>query len=244
LWEIYHNTSINHPTVFNISIARQVWDLNPVLAYDSVLVDNEYRGEEDSCGIEPFALPSTPIGAPQWTLYHDSGMIVTYKDGLGVSRPYSDAINLFTAFQAPASDTIPVFVMPVLYELLADGSIVPRGIEGISFDPGAGALSPSIWINAILNYQHNIPSVVAHELAHILLDVQAPPLWGDNSTEFLHIQTNTGFAKLTRASTSPGATTNVIANDINRRTLISYNGRSACREAQFSPYVRLEVVGS
>jgi len=238
---IVHTSPLNYTDGFNILTADHVWNAARILVYDSALVGNEYGGEADSCGIQPIAQPSATISPPTWTLVQDSGWFVTQKfPGDPATYVHPDGQRLFDAFYSIASDTVPVFIIPHLIELQADGSYGWRGIEALAF--ASGTMFPSIWINARVNHADGIFSTLAHEMSHILIDPQPPSLWGDNSTPFLHIQTHIlpSVQKLTRASTAIGRTILVNATDQNRQNLIRLRVRDACLDAKFSRYVKLE----
>jgi hypothetical protein len=238
--EVYHTSPLNYRDGYNIAVATGVWYFNALYDYNEAFYEEEYRGARDPCDIVPTDLPAAAISAPQWPLYLDSGLIVTQELADGTQEPYVDALNLFDAFHPFASDTAPVFMLPLLYIIRNTGQIEQRGIQALAFP--SGWMEPSVWFNSRVFHANPTPSTLAHELAHLLLDPQPPTLWRDNATPFLHIQTETGVTRQGRASSAVGPVVSVTATDVNRRNLIVYNNRSACRDAQFSRHVHIEIV--
>lgn len=237
--EVYHTSPLTYRPAFNLGPAREVWRSNPVLAYDTFFVGSEYRGERDSCGIDPVAITAAAISPPEYVLVQDSGWIVDeVLPGQVNPRPHADGLRLFQAFYIPADSVVPVFVIPRLIQLQANGTYAWRGVYGFAY-PG-GALYPAIWLNSRQIEDHVITqpinrrpySVLAHEMAHILVDPLNFPgdsTWTDNSTPFLHIETHIGFTRKTRVSAvGPGPVQSVVADDMNRKTLMAFGIEDAC----------------
>ena len=237
--EVYHTSALTYRPAFNLGPAREVWRSNPVLAYDTFPVGSEYRGERDSCCIDPIAYAAAPISPPEYALVQDSGWIVDeVPPGGGNVRPHADGLRLFQAFYLPADSIVPVFTIPRLIQLQANGTYAWRGIYAFAY-PG-GELYPAIWLNS-REIERGITtepanrrpySVLAHEMAHVLLDPLNFPgrvTWADNSTRFLHIETHIGITRDSRvAAGGPGPVHAVVADDMNRKTPMVYGIEDAC----------------
>lgn len=99
---------------------------------------------------------------------------------------------------------------------------------------------PAIWLNsrqiedeiAFFPVNRKPYSVLAHEMAHVLIDPFNLPgraTWTDNSTPFLHLETRMGTIRKSRVSAGgPGPVQSVTADDMNRRTLIAFGNEDAC----------------
>lgn len=234
--EIYHVSPYTIRSVFNLTIAAQVWDTNPILAYDSSFHGSEYRGELGGCKIAPYPFPSAALAPPTYTLYQDSGFFYDQETSQG-PQPYGDAIALYQNFRSVGDSVIPVFIFPRLVFLKMDGTNLFHGFYGETWR--SGIIFPSIWMNSRglnANPQPAFPgSTLAHELAHIALTSLDPRVWSDDSTPFLHILTHPGVSKLARQSSgAPGPVTSVIATDVNRRNLIRFGFNDACLLAKIN----------
>jgi hypothetical protein len=245
--EVYHTSPLTYRGGYNMLVPCQVWSSNPLLAYDPSFAGYEYRGERDTCGIEPFAMPAASVSYPQYALVEDSGWIVTQMlPGNPNEIAHADGLRLFNAFYVGFDSVVPVFEVPRMIQLPADGMYGWRGVLAIAYE--GGDLFPSVWLNtrelekAIIQLPATSKpySTLAHEMAHILLDPVNPPgvvplVWDDNSTPFLHIQTHIGWVRQYRTSVSgPAPVTTVTANDVNRRNLIAYGPDDACDTARFA----------
>jgi hypothetical protein len=247
--EVYHTSFWNYRAAFNIGSAREVWQNNPVLAYDTFFVGSEYRGELEPCGIEPIVV-STAITQALYPLVEDSGWkFDEIPLGGGPSQPTLDTRRVFGDFYLAGDSTVPVFSFPRLIRVQSDGSYEWRRVYALTYS--SGDVFPSIWLNSReIEFGINFApanlkpySVLAHEMAHVLLDpLNFPnqPVWGDESTPFLHIQTHIGTPKLSRRSgVSPGPVALVSADDMNRKSLILYGINDACVLARIHlPFVR------
>lgn len=132
--EVYHTSASTYRPAFNLGPAREVWRSNPVLAYDTFFVGSEYRGERDSCGIDPIAHAAAAISPPQYALVQDSGWIVDeIPPGGGFARPHADALRLFQAFYLPGDSIVPVFNIPRLIQLQEDGMYAWRGVHAVTY---------------------------------------------------------------------------------------------------------------
>ena len=228
--EVYHVSPYTIRSVFNLTVAAQVWDTNPVLAYDTLFHGTEYRGEEGGCHITPHLFPSVPLAPPTYTLYQDSGFFYDQETAQG-PEPYGDAITLFLNTRSGGDSVIPVFVFPRLAFRRMDGTWVFHGLYGEAWS--AGIIFPSIWMNSRgLNAFPQPPfpgSTLAHELGHIALTSLDARVWSDDSTPFLHILTHIGVSRLARQGTgAPGPVASLIATDQNRRNLIHFSLYDAC----------------
>jgi len=148
--------------------------------------------------------PSTGLSRAAWPLVPDSagdstGFRFTQRTFSGTDTYTPDGQRLFdTYYRADMPDTVLVFQMPRLITVDENGNDLPRGFNGIEFDGDKGVLYepfnlyvPSIWINTQVAAVNAPRSVFSHEIAHMFLREPPvfPTVWGDNSTQFLHIQT-------------------------------------------------------
>jgi len=77
LKEVYHPSPLTYRLAFNTLVVREVWSFKPTLYYDTIFSGEEYRGERDSCRIEPIILTAASIDQGLYPLVEDSGWFVT-----------------------------------------------------------------------------------------------------------------------------------------------------------------------
>lgn len=235
--EVYHTDPLTYRPAFDIGPVRETWQVNRMLVYDSFFAGQEYRGEVDSCGIEPVVMPAASVSE---LLREDSGFAATEIDPFtGRERPHFDALRVFNAHFVPGDSVIPAFVFPRLIRVDAAGMY--EWLTSLAIAWEGGETYPSVWLNSrevkrrietqTLAFQPR--STLSHEISHLLLDPILPTVWDDNATRFLHIQTHLFEPKLERSSASaPGPVQTVTATDLNRRLLIQHGIRSACNDAK------------
>ena len=254
--EVYHPSSLTVLGTFNLPVAQQVWGSNRMLCWET---DRNtgfpfYCGHEDPCGLTIVKTDNSgAMSATAFPLVNDSGFRLDAVDAIGDEEPYVDGQTLFDTYYdvVHAPDTVPVFLLPRLIQVDANGQDQWRGANGLSYTynyPPTDYYAPSIWINTRVA-QFGLPgvpggaplSVLAHEIGHILLP--EPPgisyaIWGDNSTIYLHIQTHVGVDKI-GIDPNVGATNEVTATDLNRQYLIDVDGDSECIDASGSRYIKV-----
>ena len=240
LKEVYHTSPLTYRPAFNSPPVRQVWNSTPRLWYDTIFSGAEYRGEIDSCRIDPMIQPASAITQSLYPLVEDSGWFVTQRLSSGDLVIHPDGQRLFDAFYTLLDSVVPVFVLPRLLQLRADGTKAWHGVTG--FVVNHSTIFPGIWLNSrqveweiTTRPANQRPySTLAHELGHVLLTELDDVAWADDSTPFIHIMTHIGTSKLERASQTPtpGPTHLAQADDINRRYLIISGIDDACTLAR------------
>lgn len=233
LREIYHESALTVRGAFDVLAARQVWQLNPVLAYDEAFTDRPYLGELDPCGVEPVVLQRTAVGGVEFLLFEDSGFFRTRSfsnDPIVYAHP--DAERLFHRFWTLGDSGMLVFLMPRFLHQRADLSAQWTDYYGVS--SLAGSIAPSAWLNTREVQADARWSTLSHEMAHLVLTRRLPEVWFDNSTPFVHILYATGVLGGQRRTTTPGPVDIVAATDVNRRYLILHRVNNACSDARSS----------